>query len=299
MHKILGNKGLGWLPDFPDVKDYTLKDSKVAPLFEEVGIESKISQVKETEFEEAQPTKIDLTPYFSPVEDQGSLGSCTAHAGVGIVEYFEKRSTGKHIDHSRLFLYKVTRKLLHQTTDTGAFIRSTMGALTLFGVPPEEYWPYDIQNYDEEPPAFCYGYAANFKSIKYVRLDCLNISKNELLLSVKDCLSKGFPSMFGFTVYSSIIQAESNGMIPFPTNQDSTVGGHAVIAVGYDDNIEMTQSDGKPINPGAILIRNSWGTEWGEDGYGWLPYEYLIKGITSDWWTIINQKWVETKQFGR
>ena len=166
MHKILGNKGLGWLPDFPDVRDYTLKDEKVAPLFEQVGIESKISQIKETTFEKILPKKIDLRPWCPPIEDQGALGSCTAHAGVGLVEYFEKKSTGKHIDASRLFLYKVTRKLLHQTTDTGAFIRTTMGALTLFRVPPEEYWPYDIQNYDGEPPAFCYSFAGNFKSNK-------------------------------------------------------------------------------------------------------------------------------------
>ena len=103
--------------------------------------------------------------YCSPVEDQGSLGSCTANAVVGIVEYFERRAYGKYIDASRLFLYKATRDLLHWTGDTGAYLRSTIGALALFGVPPEEYWPYKITNFDTEPTAFCYAFANDFRAI--------------------------------------------------------------------------------------------------------------------------------------
>jgi C1A family cysteine protease len=94
------------------------------------------------------------------------LGSCTANAGVGLVEYFERRAYGKHIDAARLFLYKVTRKMLNFKGHTGAFLGSAMGALTLFGVPPEEYWPYDVDKFNREPPAFCYSFAKNYQAIK-------------------------------------------------------------------------------------------------------------------------------------
>ena len=94
--------------------------------------------------------------------------------GSGMVEYYELKAFGKHIDASRLFLYKATRNLMHETGDTGATLRSTMGALALFGVPPEEYWQYDIKKFDEEPPSFCYAFAMNYQSLKYVRLDPAN-----------------------------------------------------------------------------------------------------------------------------
>jgi len=123
------------------------------------------------------------------------------------VEYFEKKAFRKHIDASSLFLYKTTRNLMHQTGDIGAYLRTTMGALVLFGVPPEEYWPYSITGFDQEPPSFCYAFAQNYQSLTYYRLDPPGISRNDLLGQIKANLAGGLPSMFGFTVYSSIEQA--------------------------------------------------------------------------------------------
>ena len=154
-----------------------------------------------------------MRAWCSPVEDQGSLGSCTAQAGAGVVEYYENRAFGKYIDASRLFLYKVTRNLLHWTGDTGAFLRSTMGALVLFGAPPEEYWPYEISDFDIEPTAFCYAFAQNYQTIKYFRHDPPGTAKNILLNRIKSYLAAGHPSMFGFTVYSSISQANKTGYL--------------------------------------------------------------------------------------
>ena len=128
--------GMGWLRDLPDFRDYTSEDVKIVPHLEAAGVARPEDL--------AVPAKVDLRAYCSPVEDQGSLGSCTANAVVGMVEYFERRAFGKYIDASRLFLYKATRELLHWTGDTGAYLRSTIGALALFGVPPEEYWPYKV-----------------------------------------------------------------------------------------------------------------------------------------------------------
>lgn len=121
--------GLGWLHDFPDVRDYTPDHEEVAPALKAVQLGQRAER-------KSLPSQFDLRYWCSPVEDQGSLGSCTANAGVGLVEYFERRAHNNHIDASRLFLYKVTRQLLHWTGDTGAFLRTTMGALVLFGVPP-------------------------------------------------------------------------------------------------------------------------------------------------------------------
>ena len=282
--------GLGWLPDYPDFRDYTVEQKAVKTMLTPTGV------VKATA--PSLPAIVDLRTWCSPVEDQGSIGSCTAHAGVGMVEYFERRSFGKHIDASRLFLYKVTRNMLHWTGDTGAFLRTTMGAMVLFGVPPEEYWPYKIADYEKEPTPFCYAYAQSYQAINYYRLDSPGVTKPVLLSRVKTNLAAGLPSMFGFTVYSSYTQSNSTGNIPYPSAGEKIVGGHAVMAVGYDDNLKIKNtSPGAVETKGALLIRNSWGTGWGDGGYGWLPYEYIKNGLAVDWWSLIKQEWIDTKAF--
>jgi C1A family cysteine protease len=245
------------------------------------------------------PSKVDLRQWFSPIEDQGQIGSCTANAGIGLLEYFERKAHNNHVDASRLFLYKVTRNLLHWTGDTGAYLRSTMKALVCFGAPPEEYWPYNTADYDKEPTAFMYAFADNFEAIKYYRLDPPGTAKDVLLNRIKTELSAGLPSMFGFTVYSSISQASTSGKIPYPTAGESVRGGHAIITAGYDDNMKIKNTAaGAKETTGAFLIRNSWGTGWGDAGYGWLPYEYVLKGLAVDWWTLIEAEWVDSGQFG-
>jgi C1A family cysteine protease len=278
----------GWLPDYPDMRDYTASHEAVAPLLKKAGVlEADRSGL---------PKKADLRQWCSQVEDQGDLGSCTAQAGAGMVEYFQRKAFGKHLDASRLFLYKVTRNLLQQTGDYGAFLRTTMGALTLFGVPPEEYWPYDVARFDEEPPAFCYAFAQNYQSIKYLRLDPPGSDARDVLAQIKTNLASGMPAMFGFTCYSSIDQA-ADGKIPYPEPKEAVVGGHAVVAVGYDDDQKIKNPFGKKATTGALLIRNSWGDGWGEKGYGWLPYDYVLRGLAIDWWTLISAEWVDTGEF--
>jgi C1A family cysteine protease len=250
----------------------------------------------------------DLRKWCSSIEDQKDLGSCTAQAGVGLVEYFENKAFGKYIDASRLFLYKVTRNLLHLEGDTGAFLRTTMGALRLFGVPPEEYWLYTDEkpDFDEEPPAFCYALAQNYQAIQYFRLDLertaegilKEVPKEELLRRIKILLVAGIPSMFGFTVFNSYQQAKKSGKIPFPSPFDFRVGGHAIVAVGYDDKMKIKNTNpGSQETTGALLFRNSWGEDWGENGYGWLPYEYVLKGLAIDWWSLLRNEWIDTGKF--
>ncbi len=283
-------RGMGWIPDYPDFRDYTERTEEVKSVLEPPGgLKTK-----------TLPVSVDLREHCSPVEDQGGLGSCTAHAGVGIIEYYERKSFGRHIDASRLFLYKVTRNLMKQKGDTGAYLRTTMGAMVLFGVPPEEYWPYsdDEKGFDREPPPFCYAFAQNYQAIKYFRHDPPGTPANTLLEKVKSYLSSGHPAMFGFTVYNSIEQAEKTGRIPFPSSKERIEGGHAVVAVGYDDRMKIRNKYGGKETAGALLIRNSWRRGWGEEGYGWLPYEYTLRGLAEDFWSVLKKEWIDTGQFG-
>jgi len=281
--------GMGWLPDYPDYRDYTTDHEQIKPKIEAIGLRDTGNI--------SLPATKDLRKWCSDIENQESIGSCTANAGVGMIEYYERRVFGKHIDASRLFLYKATRNLLRWTGDTGAFLRSTMGAMVLFGVPPETYWPYETDKFDEEPTAFCYSFAQYFQTLDYFRLDPPGMDKPTLLFKIKSFLKHDIPSMFGFTVYSSISQAYADGKIPYPALGERIDGGHAVMAVGYDDNMVIENNISNETTKGALLIRNSWGNTWGGDGYGWIPYGYVLKGLAVDWWSILKNEWIDTGVF--
>lgn len=237
-----------------------------------------------------------IAEYWSPVEDQIHAATCTAAAGVSLLEYFQRKGSGTHEDLSKRFLYTVTRKLMRDEVIAGATVRQTIAAMALFGVPPERYWRYQTEALNEEPDAFCYGLAKNFRATSYIRLDRPRKSPKNLVNQIKVFIAAGYPVMFGLWVYESLLKKSrdsffkpqkecDHGLIPFPERNEKCIGSHALIAVGFDDKKE------------AFKIRNSWGREWGEDGYGWLPYEHVSRGLTFDWWSILTSEYIDTTIF--
>ena len=280
--KLIG--GMGWERDLPDFRDCHGASAEIEKILDK----SRALKAARKKL----PASIDLSKWCSPVENQGEIGSCTANAGVGLMEYYQRRAHGQHLDGSRLFLYKATRQLLGWKGDDGAYLRSTMKAMVLFGIPPERTWPYKEADFNLEPPAFCYAYAQSYRAMRYYRLDPPGTSTSTLLKNIRTSLAAGLPSMFGFTVYSSIPAiGEKNGDIPFPNTSDKPEGGHAVIAIGYDDARKIGS------HRGALKIRNSWGKEWGEKGYGWLPYAYVENEQADDFWSLVDAGFVNTALF--
>ena len=296
---VSNRKGYGWIPDFPDFRDYSENSNEVREILGQAGLPATGTPRASRKNRAGSPAAVDLREWASAVEDQGSLGSCTAQAGAGVIEYYERKSFGRHIDASRLFLYKITRNLMKMKGDTGAYLRLTMGAMVLFGVPPEQYWPYTDADgdFDKEPPAFCYAFAQSYRTIKYYRHDTPGTARLQVLERLKTNLAAGHPAMFGFTVYSSVDQAEATGRIPYPSAREKIEGGHAVVALGYDDKMTIQNKAGGRPSEGALLIRNSWGSGWGEKGYGWLPYEYVLRGLAEDFWSVLKKEWLDTGAF--
>ncbi len=263
-------KRFGWLPDPMDHRDFRLTSPLVKKALTATAKVAKQKGVLAAPRAKL-PASVDLRPHCSPIEDQGSIGSCTAQSVVGLLEYLWNRVYGNAIDASRMFVYKATRNLLGWTGDTGAFVRTTIKAVRLFGSCPEAYWPYIEPDYDEEPPAFCYAFAQNYKTIVYYRLI-------EEVDPLRASLAQGIPFAFGFTCFESLWNAD-DGVIPFPEQDEQVIGGHAVVAVGYNHAKKH------------FIIRNSWGEDWGDDGYGYLPYEYFKQGLADDCWCIVKSEY--------
>ena len=273
---------LGWIRDLADVRDYDEHTNSVAAL---------LRQSEPLEMARATlPAVSDLRSWMPPVYDQGDIGSCTANAGIAILEYYESRAFGHRVEASRLFLYKVTRSLAKLRGDTGAELRNTMQALVMFGAPEEQYWPYNVSKFDVEPSAFLYAMADDYRATSYFRHDPVGArDPQRIITSLKQNLAAGIPAMFGTTVYESFpglgARDDHSGVIPFPMRRDRTKGGHAMVIVGHDDSKQ------------SFLIRNSWGADWGLKGYGWLPYAYVTSGLATDFWSLLHAEFTDTTLF--
>jgi C1A family cysteine protease len=247
---ILGKRGYGWVPDVPDQRDYLLSAVLKVPA--------------------RLPRKVDLRPLCSKVEDQGQLGSCTANALAGAIEFLECKDKVPFQDFSRLFIYYNERALEHTiNSDSGAMIRDGIKTLAKQGVCSEKTWPYVVSKFKAKPRPVCYKEALEHQITSYHRILSLD--------QMRACLAEGFPFIFGFTVYESFdTQAVARtGIVNMPKRNEQVLGGHAVLAVGYDHSKQR------------FIVRNSWGTDWGMKGYFTMPYKYLSdRNLSDDFWTI-------------
>ena len=212
---------------------------------------------------------IDLREHLTPVEDQGELGSCTANAIAGACEYLEKRATGRETPVSRLFIYYLERKLENtEAEDSGASLRSGMKVLSQYGACAEHLWPYDVQNFKEEPPEHAFHEARAHQVDEYRRVPIE-------LHAMKTCLDEGYPFVFGTRIFQSFEEHGHHGRIELPRPGEKDLGGHAMLAVGYSDKDRV------------FVVRNSWGPDWGDGGYAYFPFDYLADpDYTHDGWTV-------------
>jgi C1A family cysteine protease len=254
----------GWVPDLPDARDHIYAAPRLALV--------------------NPPPKVDLRGSLPPVYDQGRIGSCTANALAGAFEFELMRQQLAVWTPSRLFIYYNERVMEgHAGTDSGAQIRDGIKSVATLGVCPETEWPYDDTPATsdggpfppgapagEKPSDSCYKDARQWTATVYRRV-------TRDLNQFKGCLADGFPFAFGFTVYSGFESPEvaKTGEAQLPAAGEQVLGGHAVLAVGYDDEVQR------------FIVRNSWGSGWGQSGYFTLPYAYLTEaGLSSDFWTI-------------
>lgn len=236
----------GWKPDVPDQRDHAFVAGKATI-----------------------PAAVDWRAGMPPVYNQGDLGSCTANAIAAAVDYERNRQGEQFINPSRLFIYYNERAAEHTVaSDAGASIRDGIKSVKNQGDCPEKEWPYVTKKFTVKPKAACYADALKYKAVSYVRV---GVSVAQL----KKALA-GRPVVFGFTVYESFESAAvaKTGIVPLPKKSESVLGGHAVCAVGYDDQKHV------------VICRNSWGARWGDHGYFTLPYAYFTSTLTGDYWQI-------------
>ena len=208
------------------------------------------------------PKKVDLRAHMTKIEDQGATSSCVANALAGAYEYWVKRDSQQDYDVSRLFMYYNARwRNGDQDEDGGSVIQLAMEALKELGACAEKTWPFEKPLLLEKPNRTAYEEASQFK-IKEMQQVPLELE------AWKQALASGYPVVFGCLLFDSFDECnQRGGVVPMPSPKDvgrSSHGGHSMCAVGYSDSEKV------------FIVRNSWGDQWGDKGYCYMPYNYLM-----------------------
>ena len=219
---------------------------------------------------------IDLRKDCSVPRAQGNIGSCTAFATTSMFDFVRRKHSLVSWQPSPLFTYYATRKAVDPVlTDSGATVRDALKSAARDGVSMERVWPYVIEKYNEHPPEEAWKIAEKHQALEYLRIN--DYDKNEWL----NCLNDGYPFVFGINLYESffdpIMQLMGGFMIDPDRWNEKVVGAHCMMAVGYIKNY-----NGKKY----VIVQNSWGTNWGDKGYCYIPLTYMMSNDTFDFWTI-------------
>jgi len=272
--------GAGLLRDHADFRDLTLD----AP-----AVREAISKLRRRRGpRSAKPAQVDLREFISSPPIPHGAQVTAAVAVLGLVQYFERRTVGDVAAGSPRFLYYTARRLAGTTGDNGAGLRTTLKALVRFGCPPAKYCEFDAAAHDSAacdaaPDAFAFGFQREFADLRYVRLDPPTASGSEVLQTLKNSLAAGFACTAGATIGDAAVEA---GGIPYPTRHDSVAGATGFTVVGYDDAYRIRSTKG------ALLIRGTFGPEWGEQGFGYLPYRFVEDRLAYDFWTLLKPQWL-------
>jgi len=246
-------RSYGWIKDKPDGRDLLMTIEPSATL----GLRAFYDLAN--------------SDNMPPIYDQLELGSCTANAVAGAVDFERKKQGEAFMTPSRLFIY-YNERVIEGTvgSDSGAEIRDGIKTVATQGVCEESEWPYDVSKFANDPPAPCYANAKKYLSLQYQRVP-------QTLPAIKTVLSQGRIIPFGFTCYPELEsdQAAQSGYVGMPKPGEQPIGGHAVCIVGCNDAERV------------FRFRNSWGSDWGVRGYGFLPYAYVLNSsLASDFWVI-------------
>ena len=217
------------------------------------------------------PPSVDLRPGCPPVEDQRPLNACSAHAIGAALWFDDKRQDGHAAIPSRLFLYWVERAKEHTVgTNAAVSLRDGYKAAAKSGVCPESLWPWKPERFADRPTRTCFREAKKRRAVSYHRIP-------RDLDHLRGCLAEGFPFTMGISVHESFESraVRETGRVPMPKRGEKTLGGHAVLVVGHEERSRR------------FLVRNSWGTRWGQRGYFTLPWSYLLHpDLAWDFWTV-------------
>lgn len=252
---VIADRGFGWRPEFPDVRDY-----RIARL---LGPGAP-----------PPPDSFSFRKDQSPVRNQGAIGSCVGMSTAGAVECLRRKDLDEYSTiYSPIFLYYEARKLQGWVdVDSGCYIRDAVKTAQKVGVAVESHWPYREDRFTDSPSSTAYEGATRWKLGAYFRCD----TGPDILKA----LEQGYPVVGGFVCYSNMFtrEVDRTGIVPLPGAEDYVLGGHAVLFTGWDKERKLVE------------FKNSWGPEWGDGGYGWLPYRYIDdRNMSDDFWCLTEE----------